>query len=54
MFFAIQKQYFERKLVVHFPKRTLINEKRKSNHKESNDNNSTNTFNESKNKKKTN
>jgi hypothetical protein len=29
-----QKQNLERKLVVHFPRRTLINEKRKSNHKE--------------------
>jgi hypothetical protein len=35
MFSKRQKQNLERKLVVHFPRRTLINEKRKSNHKES-------------------
>jgi hypothetical protein len=29
-----KKENLERKLVVHFPRRTLINEKRKSNHKE--------------------
>jgi predicted nuclease of restriction endonuclease-like (RecB) superfamily len=35
MFSKRQKQNLERKLVVHFPRRTLINEKRKSNKKES-------------------
>ena len=41
------------KLVVHFPKRTMINEERKSNHKESNNNNPINSFNERKNKEQT-
>jgi hypothetical protein len=54
MFSKRQKQNLERKLVVHFPRRTLINEKRKSNHKDLNKNNPTNTFNESKNQKQTN
>jgi hypothetical protein len=53
MFLKRQKQNLERKLVVHFPRRTLITEKRKSNHKDSNKNNPTKTFNESKNKKQT-
>jgi hypothetical protein len=48
----MQKQYFERKLIVHFSKRNLINEKRKSNHKETNHNNPINSFNERKNKTK--
>jgi hypothetical protein len=52
MFSKRKKQYFERKLVVHFPKRTLINAKRKSNHKETNHNNPINSFNERKNKTK--
>jgi hypothetical protein len=52
--FEKTKKKLERKLVVHFPRRTLINEKRKSNHKDSNKNNPTKTFNESKNQKQTN
>jgi hypothetical protein len=36
MFSKRQKQTLERKLVVHFPRRTLINEKRKPNHKDPN------------------
>jgi hypothetical protein len=38
--------------MVHFPRRTLTNEKRKSNHQQSNNDNPTKTFNESKNKSK--
>ena len=52
MFLKRQKQTLERKLVVHFPRRTLINEKIKSNRQQSNNDNPTKTFNESKNKNK--
>jgi hypothetical protein len=55
MFYEIQKTIFlKEKLVVHFPKRTLINENIKSNHKDSSNNNPINSFNESKNKEQTN
>jgi hypothetical protein len=48
------KTKLERKHVVHFPRRTLITEKRKSNHQYQTINyNSTKTFNESKNNKQT-
>jgi hypothetical protein len=53
MFSTKQKQNLERKHVVHFPRRTLMNEKRKSNHQyQTNNDNPTKTFNESKNKSK--
>jgi hypothetical protein len=48
------KTKLERKQVVHFPRRTLITEKRKSNDQYQTINyNSTKTFNESKNNKQT-
>jgi hypothetical protein len=55
-FLKDKNKFLKEKLVVHFPKRTLTipMRDRKSNHKESSNNNPINSFNESKNKEQTN
>jgi hypothetical protein len=52
VFAKAKKTKLERKHAFHFPRRTLNNEKRKSNHQSPNNDNPTKTFNESKNKSK--
>jgi hypothetical protein len=52
MFSQKEKTKLERKHAVHFPRRTLNNEKRKPNNNQLKQTTQSNTFNESKNKSK--